>query len=317
VLRPVQQHNSAGDCWVILYDQVYDVSSFLAHHPGGSRIILQLAGSDATEQYDPVHPKGTLESSMPPVERIGAFDKATAPKVEKGKGREQEAEEAMPTLDDCMNMDDMEALATRKISKKAWAYYYSAGDDLISKALNSEVYRKILLRPRVFVDVVKCDTSTKMLGLPVSLPIFVSPAAQARLAHDSGEHGIAQACAKWGACQIISNNASQAPEEICANALPGQFFGWQLYVQVDRQKSVAMLARIAKIPSIKFIVLTLDAPVPGKRELDEKEGKTLELGSQLRVQSSRRAKTLSLGLQTRQKSQEEWGKLCLQELQRI
>ena len=31
-----------------------------------------------------------------------------------------------------------------------------------------------------------------------------------------------------------------------------------------------MLARIAKLPQIKFIVLTLDAPVPGRREHDER-----------------------------------------------
>ena len=268
---PVQQHRTADDCWVVLYDRVYDVSGFLNDHPGGSRIILQLAGTDATEQYDPVHPKGTLESSMPPVKMLGAFDTSTLPKL---PDKETErAKEPDMTLDDCLNMDDIERLATMKISRKAWAYYYSAGDDLVSKTFNNTVYRSILLRPRIFVDVGKCDTSTTLLGHKVDLPIFVSPAAQARLAHDSGEHGIAQACASYGACQIISNNASQTPEEICANAAPGQIFGWQIYIQMDRKKSEAMLQRINKIPSIKFIVLTLDAPVPGKRELDEREGK--------------------------------------------
>jgi isopentenyl diphosphate isomerase/L-lactate dehydrogenase-like FMN-dependent dehydrogenase len=208
---------------------------------------------------------------MPPVKMLGAFDTSTLPKL---PDKEIErAKEPDMTLDDCLNMDDIEKLATMKISRKAWAYYYSAGDDLISKTFNNTVYRSILLRPRIFVDVGKCDTSTTLLGHKVDLPIFVSPAAQARLAHDSGEHGIAQACASYGACQIISNNASQTPEEICANAAPGQIFGWQIYIQMDRKKSEAMLERINKIPSIKFIVLTLDAPVPGKRELDEREGK--------------------------------------------
>ena len=161
-------------------------------------------------------------------------------------------------------MDDIEAVATKKMSKKAWAYYYSASDDLITKSLNNTAYRSILLRPRVFIDVTKCDTKTTLLGLPVSLPLFVSPAAQARLCHPDGEHGIAQACAKFGACQIISNNASQSPEQICADAQPDQIFGWQIYVNVDRQRNVDMLQRIKMIPAIKFVVLTLDAPVPGK-----------------------------------------------------
>lgn len=280
----MSQHRSVDDCWVVLYDSVYDVSGFLDQHPGGSKIILQLAGTDATEQYDPVHPKGTLEGSMPPVRKLGSFDAFTLPNVDKGKQPAQREEEPKMKLDDCLNMDDIEKLATQKISSKAWAYYYSAGDDLLSKSLNNTVFRSILLRPRIFVDVSRCDLSTTMLGHRVQLPIFVSPAAQARLAHESGEHGIAEACATYGACQIISNNASQTPEEICANPVPGQFFGWQIYIQVDRKKSEAMLERINKIPAIKFIVLTLDAPVPGKREHDEREGQNI--GANLPVASA-------------------------------
>lgn len=78
--------------------------------------------------------------------------------------------------------------------------------------------------------------------------------------------GIAQACGKFGALQMISNNASMTPEQIVKDK-PDQHFAWQLYVQVDRKRSEGMLARINKLPNIKFIVLTLDAPVPGKREV--------------------------------------------------
>lgn len=93
----------------------------------------------------------------------------------------------------------------------------------------------------------------------------------ARLVHPSGERGIAKACAQFGALQIISHNASLTPEQIVHNSPPGQYFAWQLYVQTDATKSEAMLARINKLSDrIKFIVLTLDAPVPGKREHDEK-----------------------------------------------
>jgi cytochrome b involved in lipid metabolism len=61
----VKQHNRLGSCWVILYGNVWDVTRFLPEHPGGSKIILQLAGTDATEEYDPIHPPGTLEDSLP------------------------------------------------------------------------------------------------------------------------------------------------------------------------------------------------------------------------------------------------------------
>lgn len=52
-LLPVAQHRTAESCWVVLYGDVWDVTGFLPEHPGGSSIILKLAGqADATEQYD-------------------------------------------------------------------------------------------------------------------------------------------------------------------------------------------------------------------------------------------------------------------------
>ncbi|KAK6432037.1 hypothetical protein LTR95_011798 [Oleoguttula sp. CCFEE 5521] len=286
----VQLHKSASSCWVILYNQVWDVTAFLPSHPGGTKIILQLAGSDATSEYDPVHPEGTLESSLPPEALLGKIDLATMPKAEAvevgrevvkqakqevgvggGTGHPQDDEWKPETVEQCLNLNDIERLATRKLSKKAWSYYFSAGDDLHTKSHNNTAYRQILLRPRIFVDCTLCDPSINLLGNhKLQVPFFVSPAAMARLGHPDGEAGIARAAAKFGALQIISNNASQTPEQIVANAPEGQIFGWQLYVQTTRSKSEAMLARIHALPNVKFICLTLDAPVPGKREHDER-----------------------------------------------
>jgi L-lactate dehydrogenase (cytochrome) len=178
------------------------------------------------------------------------------------------------SLDACLNIRDIETLATVRLSNKAWAYYYSAADDLYTKSHNGNAYRQILLRPRIFIDCTFCSLATTLLQrskspLKLNIPIFVSPAAQARLAHPDGEAGIARACAKFGAMQLISNNASLTPEQIVA-ASPNGTFGFQLYVQDTRAKSEALLARLAKLPQIKLICLTLDAPVPGKREHDER-----------------------------------------------
>lgn len=263
------------------------VTDFLPNHPGGAKIILQLAGKEATEQYDPIHPPGTLEDSLPKTKNLGPVDKATLPAEEKAPASDTASptEEASgpPPLDSLLNIREIAEAAQPLISRSAWAYYYSGSDDLISKSLNHTVYSSILLRPRVFVDCTKCNTSTSILGNPVSVPIYIAPAAMARLAHPSGEHGMALAAAAFGAAQIISNNASMTPEQIVAGAKPGQVFGWQLYVQVERKKSEAMLARIANLPAIKFIVLTLDAPVPGKREDDER---MKNVGANLPVRSA-------------------------------
>lgn len=265
-----------------LYGQnlMKQVTNFLGDHPGGARIILKMAGKDCTEEYDPIHPPGTLEEELPSECFLGTIDTDSIPKpaaeAVETTTKEKAASDEPPPMSSLLNLDEIEEVATQRLSKKAWAYYFSASDDLYSKSFNNQVYRNILLRPRVFVNCENAYLDTSILGNKLSTPIYVSPAAMARLAHPAGEAGIAEACREFGAAQIISNNASMTPEQIVANAAPDQVFGWQLYCQIDVQKSEKMLARVNALPNIKFIVLTLDAPVPGKREDDERSKNVAE-----------------------------------------
>ncbi|XP_034474363.1 cytochrome b5 [Drosophila innubila] len=47
-LEEVAHHDSFDDCWIVIYDRVYDVTEFLREHPGGDDIIMDHAGRDAT-----------------------------------------------------------------------------------------------------------------------------------------------------------------------------------------------------------------------------------------------------------------------------
>jgi len=62
----VGKHASRRSCWVIIKGRVYDLTSFLDSHPGGSSIVLKYAGRDATEAFEPVHPTDTLEKHLAP-----------------------------------------------------------------------------------------------------------------------------------------------------------------------------------------------------------------------------------------------------------
>jgi 4-hydroxysphinganine ceramide fatty acyl 2-hydroxylase len=44
----VEEHNTEDSCWVIVNDKVYDITTFLADHPGGEDILLEFAGTDIT-----------------------------------------------------------------------------------------------------------------------------------------------------------------------------------------------------------------------------------------------------------------------------
>lgn len=49
------QHNSINDCWIIVYNQVYDITEFLKLHPGGSEILMSRAGEDASSFFQIRH----------------------------------------------------------------------------------------------------------------------------------------------------------------------------------------------------------------------------------------------------------------------
>ncbi len=50
-LAEVANHNSASDCWMIVRDKVYDVTDFIARHPGGSEIVRG-CGINATSLFE-------------------------------------------------------------------------------------------------------------------------------------------------------------------------------------------------------------------------------------------------------------------------
>ncbi|MCI4383121.1 hypothetical protein PGIGA_G00022610 [Pangasianodon gigas] len=50
----VQAHNMSKDTWLIIHDKVYDITGFLEEHPGGEEVLLEQAGSDATESFEDV-----------------------------------------------------------------------------------------------------------------------------------------------------------------------------------------------------------------------------------------------------------------------
>ncbi|KAJ5880402.1 uncharacterized protein N7473_011455 [Penicillium subrubescens] len=51
-LEEVQEHNKTDDVWIVLHNKVYDITRYLEDHPGGSAILFEVAGTDATEAFE-------------------------------------------------------------------------------------------------------------------------------------------------------------------------------------------------------------------------------------------------------------------------
>ncbi|GAA5874582.1 hypothetical protein JCM16303_002911 [Sporobolomyces ruberrimus] len=265
----VAKHNSQDDMWMVVNGQVYDLTDFAPSHPGGLRILLKYAGKDATEEYEPLHPEGTIEKTLPKDKHLGPVDMSTVVKlVEKVQKPQGGDKAAKPSLANCLNLDDIEKAAEQLLKTKAWAYYRSAADDELTHDWNRQAFSRVRLRPRVMRDVSTVDLTTTLLGHKSALPFFIAPAAMGRLAHPDGEKCLARGAKIHGIPYVVSANASVSFEELVAQASDQTLF-YQLYVNKDRSKTEEQLRNVARA-GFKAIVVTVDAPVAGKRERDER-----------------------------------------------
>jgi cytochrome b involved in lipid metabolism len=51
----VQKHNTANDCWTVVKSNVYDLTSYIARHPGGSSVLTSICGKDGTQAFTGQH----------------------------------------------------------------------------------------------------------------------------------------------------------------------------------------------------------------------------------------------------------------------
>ncbi|CAD7013647.1 cytochrome b5 [Ceratitis capitata] len=50
----VSKHNTNKNTWLIIHNNVYDVSEFLNEHPGGEEVLIEQGGKEATESFEDV-----------------------------------------------------------------------------------------------------------------------------------------------------------------------------------------------------------------------------------------------------------------------
>lgn len=145
-------------------------------------------------------------------------------------------------------------------------FYNSGSTEQITINENSAAYAKYRVRPRVLVDVSKCDTSTEVFGQKIKFPLSVSPAGLQAMAHPDGELATSRACAKSGVNMGISSYANYNIERIREAGLSvGPInHAMQLYTMRDRELELRII-REAEKQGCKAIFLTADSPVLGVR----------------------------------------------------
>lgn len=169
---------------------------------------------------------------------------------------------------------DYERHARAHLDENAWTYLNCGAADSLTLRANQAAFQRWQLRTRVLADVAGGHTRLKLFGHEYRHPFFLAPVAYQRLFHAEGESATARGAAAMEAPMVLSSMASTLIGDVAAQAGPLWF---QLYIQRERVQTLA-LVRMAEAAGCHALVVTVDAPVAGIRNQEQRVGFHLPSG---------------------------------------
>ena len=163
---------------------------------------------------------------------------------------------------------DLRKIAQKKLPRSVFGFIDGAAFDENTMRANESDFSRIRFAPRFMVDVAQRSQAVTVFGHTYSSPMILGPTGLAGILWPWGDLHIARACKSLGVgfCQSTNSNASI---EQVANA--NSDFWFQLYIQRDRGLSKELMRR-AWDAGTRVLVLTVDLPIPGRRERDVRNG---------------------------------------------
>jgi 4-hydroxymandelate oxidase len=113
---------------------------------------------------------------------------------------------------DAVSVMHMAEYAKKKLDPVAWDYLELGGEDEVSLRDNRAAFNRIILRPRVLVDVHKIDLSVELFGQKLAFPILLDPAGGKNCFHADGENVVAKGAAATKALQITNSGIDKLVE---------------------------------------------------------------------------------------------------------
>ena len=175
-----------------------------------------------------------------------------------------------------LNVWDFKKIAQQRLSQASWDFITGAAGDEITMRWNREAYDRIRLEPNVLVDVSGIDTRTRLFGQEIPFPILVSPSGGHSRSHPDGELATARGAGQAQAIMAVSTLSSKPIEELARVATQSLWF--QLYMIRDRGLTREIVER-AEAAGCKAICITVDTPVTGARNREQRAGRRRRQGS--------------------------------------
>ncbi|MDY6983150.1 MAG: alpha-hydroxy acid oxidase, partial [Pseudomonadota bacterium] len=175
---------------------------------------------------------------------------------------------------DIAAVTDYERYARARLDDNAWAFVTAGAADEVTLHDNRAAFDRIKLRSRVLCKVQGGHTRFTLFGQQYEHPVFLAPIGYQKLFHPDGEGASALAARAMATPLIVSTLATTRLEELAGT---GTSLWFQLYLRARREETL-MLVRRAENCGCQTIVVTVDAPLAGIRNREQRAGFHLPAG---------------------------------------
>ena len=164
-------------------------------------------------------------------------------------------------------IEDLRRAAQRHLPRAIFDFFDGGAEDELTLRDNRAAFARLRLQPRVLRDVSVIHTGTDLLGQPAALPMAIAPTGAVGYGRPGGDIAIARAAVAAGIPYTLSSSATASIEQI-ADAAPGRLW-FQSYIFKNKTFQTTLIER-AKAADYEALMITVDLPVGGKRERDQR-----------------------------------------------
>lgn len=164
-------------------------------------------------------------------------------------------------------IEDLRRATQQHLPRAIFDFFDGGAEDELTLRDNRAAFARLRLLPHVLRDVSVINTGIDLLGQPAALPMAIAPTGAVGYGRPGGDIAIARAAAAAGIPYTLSSSATTSIEQI-ADAAPGRLW-FQSYIFKNKTFQAALIER-ARVADYEALMITVDLPVGGKRERDQR-----------------------------------------------
>ena len=170
---------------------------------------------------------------------------------------------------DLVSLKDYERYAKERMDLNSMAYVCSGAGDEITYKRNEKAFENIFLETATLEDLKGANTKIELFGQSYENPIFLAPVAYQKLVDERGEIATVQGANAMNSCMCVSSFSSCTLEDITSYSNSPLWF--QLYIQPNMQVNLELIKKVEKL-GFKALIITIDAPISGLRNSEQRAG---------------------------------------------